>query len=211
MKQVLAFVSLSILALSFASANANGRRGNHWQGQGGQWHGQGPRHGGNQYNWDNHYHRRYYPQRPPAYPVYPRPPIYPAPIPLPPPIEQQIIIGEPYPQQGCQQDIPCQQEIPCYEQSYECQPPIVQTIPEQSYYCPSAFCQQAPPVLPYPGLNVHPVPLPGNFGIQAFCQIRQTGRGIAEIIQNNQFLLYRGSIPNVHAMLNYYRRTNVCR
>jgi len=218
MKSIIAFCALA-LALTFAaSSEAQG----HFQGRGrgphGNWH--GPRGNnvwvGPQQNWHGrgnwHGHRRpYYPPRPILLPPpIIQPPIVQPPVVLPPPIEQQILIA------------PNQCPGNYYFDGYNCQPPQIQCIqapcqqpqyvPEQTFFCAPDYCNQAPALLPYPGLQAQP--LPGGYGIQAECRIvriRSTGQFV--VLQNSAQELYprTNNYQQAVQILQQYRMQNVCR
>jgi hypothetical protein len=136
-------------------------------------------------------------------PALPPPVIIPQPIPdpLPEPIPDPI--DEPLPD-------PIDEPV----EPMPLPPPIEQSNPEQSYYCPRSACQMAPPQLPYPGAQVRAIPLPRGYQVGSVCQVRRLDRSFYEIVQSTssrrQYVLYRGVRSNVNSMMNYYLSNGVC-
>lgn len=175
-----------VVGLSLFAVTAQAQYGRRGPPAHGQWQAR-PQH------WNGYHrpHRPHYPHHPHHRP-YPRP-VYPPPVvqpqPLPPPIEQPLPV----------------EELP---------PPIEQGYGADFYYCPQVYCEQMPPpVLPYPGGPMRPVPVPGGggFGIGAECVVRPIGRGWADLVQNNSRVLFRGPVQQAYYMLEYYRSNYVCR
>lgn len=220
MKAIFSILVLAI-AMSFASDAQAYRRHGPGPGPAGYWHGRpGPNWAGPNH-WNGHHRRPYYPRPillPP--PIMQPPVVVQPPIVTPPPIEQQVLVA---PNQcpggyvftygyGCQQQMVIQ-DLPCYQAAYDCQQPLPNYVPEQTYFCAPNYCGQAPATLPYPQYG-RPMPLPGGYGIQAECRIvrdRRSGRFVVLQHTNNILPPTTASYQQAVQVLQSYRFQNVCR